>query len=107
VLEDRHDVTPCSNAKDALDLVRQAPPRFDAILCDLSMPGLDGVAFFEETKRLGLSDRFILMTGGSFTPRTTEFLASVQCARIAKPFTPDQLDAVLRKVTSGVATPRG
>ena len=51
-------------------------------------------------RRLGVSDRFVLMTGGAFTPRTTKFLASVQCARIAKPFTPDQLEAVLQKVTS-------
>lgn len=100
VLEDTHDVTPCSNANEALQLVAKDPHRFDAVLCDLSMPGLDGVAFFEEMRRLGVADRFVLMTGGAFTPRTTTFLAGVQCARIAKPFTPDQLEAVLQKVTS-------
>lgn len=106
VLEDAHDVTSSSNANEALELVKKDPRRFDAVLCDLSMPGLDGVAFFEEMRRLGVSDRFVLMTGGAFTPRTTAFLTTVRCARIAKPFTPDQLEAVLRKVTSGVATPR-
>jgi signal transduction histidine kinase len=111
VLEDMHDVTPCSNAKEALELVRKDPFAFDAVLCDLSMPQFDGAAFYEEMKRLGAADRFVLMTGGAYTSRTTAFLANAQCARIEKPFTPDQLDAVLAKVTAKLtrddAAPRG
>lgn len=71
------------------------------------MPGTDGVAFYETMKRLQVHDRFVLMTGGAFTPRATSFLSSVQCAHIAKLFTPDQLEAVLQKVTRGAAKPRG
>jgi signal transduction histidine kinase/CheY-like chemotaxis protein len=106
VLEDTHDVTPVSNAQDALELLDADPQRFDAVLCDLSMPVIDGVAFYEHMKRLGISDRFVLMTGGAYTPRATTFLATVQCARIAKPFTPAQLTAVLARVTNDAAAPR-
>lgn len=105
VLENTHAVTPCSTAQEGLGLVNADPYRFDVVLCDLSMPGTDGIAFYEEMKRLGVNDRFVLMTGGAYTARTSEFLAKARCAGIQKPFTPDQLEVVLAKLTSGVAKP--
>jgi len=95
VLEDTHDVTICQRSPDALALVRDDPARFDVILCDLSMPEIDGVAFYQRLKELGLDDRFVLMTAGAFSPRGEAFLREAPCRQIAKPFTPDTLLALL------------
>ena len=95
VLEDAHDVTICLRSADALALVRGDPTRFDVILCDLSMPDIDGVAFYQQLQELGLADRFVLMTAGAFSPRGEAFLREATCRQIAKPFTPDTLLALL------------
>jgi two-component system, NtrC family, sensor kinase len=100
VLEDTHDVVVCSRSREALELVRAAPRRFDAILCDLSMPGIDGVAFHGHLEAIGVADRFVLMTAGAFTPHGEAFLRSARCRRIAKPFTPESLFSVLAAVSA-------
>ncbi|MDF2697816.1 MAG: Histidine kinase [Labilithrix sp.] len=99
LLEDAHDVVVCSRSRDALDLVRKDPRRFDAILCDLSMPEIDGVAFYGQLEAIGVADRFVLMTAGAFTPHGEAFLRGARW-RIAKPFTPEKLFSVLAGVTA-------
>ncbi len=99
VLEDTHDVVVSNRSPEALELVRANPQRFGAILCDLSMPEIDGVAFYGHMETLGLASRFILMTAGAFTPQGEEFLRQAKCRRIGKPFTLDKLLSVLSAVT--------
>lgn len=97
VLEDTHDVVVCLRSADALAMVREDPKRFDAILCDLSMPDIDGVAFYGHMEQLKVADRFVLMTAGAFTPRGEGFLREAKCRSIGKPFTFDKLLSVLSK----------
>jgi two-component system, NtrC family, sensor kinase len=95
LLEDAHDVVVAARSRDALELVRADPKRFDAVLCDLSMPEIDGVAFYGHMEALGVAKRFVLMTAGAFTPHGEAFIRQARCLRIAKPFTPDKLFSVL------------
>jgi DNA-binding NtrC family response regulator len=81
-----HDVEARSSGREALALLEEDPTRFDAVICDLAMPEIDGVAFYERMLAFGIVDRFILMTGGAYTPRTAEFLARKTCRSVAKPF---------------------
>ena len=97
VLEDSHDVVVCQRSTEALELVRADPRRFEAVLCDLSMPEIDGVAFYRHMEALGISDRFVLMTAGAFTPHGEAFLREGRCRSIGKPFTLDKLLAILSK----------
>jgi signal transduction histidine kinase/ActR/RegA family two-component response regulator len=97
VLEDTHDVVVCLRSVEALATVRANPKRFDAILCDLSMPEIDGVAFYRHMEELKVADRFVLMTAGAFTPRGETFLREAKCRSIGKPFTVDKLLSVLSK----------
>ena len=99
VLKDMHEVVVADRSTRALELLQEDPKRFDVVLCDLSMPGLDGVALYEEVEKLGIASRFVLMTAGAFTSRADEFLARAKCKRIGKPFTLDKLIAVLESVT--------
>jgi signal transduction histidine kinase len=99
VLEDSHEVVVCHRASDALELVRAKPARFDAVLCDLSMPDVDGAAFYRQMEALGIADRFILMTAGAFTAAGEELLRDARCRRINKPFTFERLIDVLAAAT--------
>lgn len=99
LLEDAHDVTVSGDSTNALEIVRADPKRFDVVLCDLSMPGIDGVALFRHMEALGIADRFVLMTAGAFTPHGEEFLRQAKCKRIGKPFTYEKLVAVLDAVS--------
>lgn len=98
-LEDAHLVETRTKAAEALELLRADPQRFDVVLCDLAMPGMDGVTFYERMLEMGVGDRFILMTGGAFTARASDFMRSGVCPCIGKPFLLERLLALLDDVT--------
>ena len=66
----------------------EADPGFDAVVCDLMMPGVDGVEVFERARRAHpeLAERFVFTTGGAFTRRARSFLDTVQNPCVEKPF---------------------
>jgi CheY-like chemotaxis protein len=71
---------------------------YDAILCDLAMPGLDGFALFERlrARRSPLAQRFVLVTGGAVRPDLPDAFGGQGPPYLKKPFDSDALGAVLR-----------
>lgn len=100
-LGDDHDVETSTSAAAALELLAArasgAQP-FDVVLCDLAMPEIDGVTFYERMQAMGIGDRFVLMTGGAFAPRAASFVESRACPTISKPFLLERLLALLDRV---------
>ncbi len=86
LLADDFDVEVATNAPQALELLLGGAA-FDVLLCDLLMPGMSGVDLYREiaARRPGVEERIIFMTGGAFTLRSAEFLASVPNERLEKP----------------------
>jgi CheY-like chemotaxis protein len=73
--------------------------RFDAILCDLMMPMMSGMDVYQAIVATDPEQarRIVFMTGGAFSPRVLEFLASVPNARVEKPLERASLrEAILR-----------
>jgi signal transduction histidine kinase len=65
MLSDRHDVLTFSDPLDGMRcLIEREPP--DAILCDINMPGMNGLDLYREVARIRpfLAPRFIFLTGG-------------------------------------------
>lgn len=90
-------VTQACDGRDALDLLRAAPDRFDAVLMDVQMPVMDG---YEATRRIRalplLADLpVIALTAGAFKPQQDAALAVGMNAFVAKPFeVPDLIAAI-------------
>jgi PAS domain S-box-containing protein len=81
----RHDVTLAASGRNALELLRERD--FDVVLCDLMMPGVDGVELYRTLNAMAhpARDNIIFMTGGAFTERTRNFLSSIKNPTLDKP----------------------
>jgi PAS domain S-box-containing protein len=86
-----YDVTVANSGRDAIDALKGNS--FDLVLCDLMMPEMSGEDVYREAKRIcpQLARRFVFLTGGAFTHRGRQFLASVPAPVLEKPFRIDQL----------------
>ncbi len=75
---------------------------FDAVICDLKMPRLDGKAFYRmlEAAAPGLAKRVIFVTGDVAGTDAEEFLEESGCRWLAKPF---RLGDLLRAVRDTLA----
>ena len=92
---DGYTVAGVLRASQALEELQREP--FDFILCDMRMPDMDGISFYQQLKR-DLPDglvRFILMTGDTSNIQAEQFLTQHQLAVLRKPFTRHELLAVL------------
>jgi DNA-binding NtrC family response regulator len=56
-----HEVSVSDNAARGLELARTE--RFDLILCDVVMPGSDGIALLEDLKNMDVSSPIVMMSG--------------------------------------------
>jgi PAS domain S-box-containing protein len=90
-----HRVVSVHSAAEAL--ARLAAEPFDAVLCDLMMPEMTGMAFHARllAEAPATAARMVFLTGGAFTPDAVEFLERVPNHRLEKPFTVVELRAAL------------
>jgi PAS domain S-box-containing protein len=93
-----HEVTAVTAARDALALIDDGH-RFDVILCDLMMPEMSGMDFHGELDRRfpDLARRLVFISGGAFTPAAHAYLDEVPNERLAKPFRPEQIRALVQR----------
>lgn len=92
-----YEVETANDGSTALDLLRST--RYDAIVMDLRMPGLDGPALYARLQDLypQLQERVLFMTGDSVSEDSRDFLKRTGRPVIAKPFTSEALLHAVRK----------
>jgi len=97
LLSREHDVVVVHSGEAALAAI-DSPRPFDAILCDLMMPGMTGMELHDVlAQRLpALAERMVFITGGAFTQAAEAFLDRVASRRMDKPFDPRALQALVR-----------
>ena len=84
-----YEVTAVNNGRDALRALGEGS--FDAVVLDLKMPGMDGIATLEEIQQLGLFAQTIILTGHG-TDETAEKARSMGAHDfLHKPFDLDEL----------------
>ena len=70
---------------------------FDLILCDIRMPGMDGLAFLKEIKDRGIESTIIMMSAYGTVDTALEAMKLGAYDYISKPFKPDEVILTLRK----------
>jgi len=105
LLSGRYRVTTVDGVRAALAALNQAQD-FDAILCDLMMPGESGMDFFGVVRRLypDLLGRLAFITGGAVTPDTSKFLETSARPVLNKPFNAQSLATFVEQVIEAPAT---
>jgi DNA-binding NtrC family response regulator len=98
ILSREHEVQVADRARTALDRIANGD-RYDLVLCDLMMPDVSGMAFYDEVGILdpALRDRIVFVTGGAFTEAARAFLDRVSNLRLEKPVDPTVLRDTVRQ----------
>ncbi|MDP2305838.1 MAG: PAS domain S-box protein [Pseudomonadota bacterium] len=91
-LSTEHDVVTAGGGPEALAILGQ-DVKFDAVLCDLMMPGVDGIAVhrFLLEHAPSLAARTVFATGGAFTTRAAGYVARRRVPVLLKPFSAEEV----------------
>ncbi len=87
-----------SDGKLALEKMNKT--LFDFILCDIKMPGMDGITLYQQLKGTGSPylDKIIFITGDTVNHETQEFLKSIKNPLLGKPFGLDDVKETIRRL---------
>lgn len=84
----------------------QAGAEYDAIVCDIYMPGISGMQFYEEVARLSqkVASRIIFVSGSPSAPEVEEFLRRTGNSCLPKPI---EREALRRAVLDAAREKKG
>jgi CheY-like chemotaxis protein len=89
-LEDsNHRVTTAFSGQSALDLVRVK--RFDLVITDLQMPGIDGITLLRSAKEIRPNTKVIIMTGSVLSASARRLISREADGFLDKPFSLEEL----------------
>lgn len=88
------EVFQASDGAEALDVLRSVPS-IGLIMCDINMPGMDGMQFLEQKLKdgLALDTPVVMITTEANEVLVRRVIAAGARGYICKPFTPDQVKA--------------
>lgn len=94
-----HDVIAMESAIEALQHLDDVRECYDWVICDVMMPAMTGMEFFEtiRARGTGFEKKIILMTGGAFTPKVRSWMETLSNPKLEKPFRMKQLKELLAR----------
>ncbi len=93
-----HQVFEAKDGRKAFDFIDEAIDMIDLIICDWNMPEMSGVELLRQFRSVNFETPFLMITGRSDKESVMEAKLSGVSGYIAKPFSPDQLEAKIRSI---------
>lgn len=92
-----YDVTSALSGPEALELISAAGRAPDAIITDVFMPGMDGLALMREIKELRIGSAVIMLTGYGTVESAVEALRLGAADYLTKPVVEDELRLAIER----------
>ncbi len=99
-IEDGFQVKCAENAKAALNILETG--KFDIILADIKMPGMDGLEMHRRIKMLNPEAIVIIMTAFASVESAVQALKDGAYDYVTKPFDPDDLSHLIRNAANQI-----
>ena len=97
------EVEKCSDACQGLTLAKQND--YSAILLDIKMPTMDGIAFLEALRKQKADVPVVLMTGYPSIPNAASAIRLGASDYVTKPFTPEEITQAVHRLLHHDTTP--
>lgn len=84
--EEGHTVHTAPNGEEALNIIQKNPSILDVVICDLIMPGIDGIKTIEEINKIHYDSTKIILTGYGTLESSIKAIEAGIDGFITKPF---------------------
>ncbi|MBT8342154.1 MAG: response regulator [Desulfatitalea sp.] len=97
--KENHRVTRATSGSEALE--KMGRERFDLVISDIVMPGMNGLAFLKSFKAKWPDTKAVMMTAYAATDTAVKAIRLGALDYLPKPFTPDELRQLIHQVVDG------
>ena len=98
LLSDRYECHTASMAEEALQYLEVE--EYDAVLTDISMPGLNGVELLKRVQQRDAATPVILISGKGTEEDSQSLLGLGAFAYVTKPFTLDEIELLVERAVA-------
>ncbi len=98
LLTEGHNVIDVSDGTAAADELRSGARRFDLLIADVDMPGLDGISVAKQARVVSTNIAVILISAHEAQLGRASEIAGPKVETLSKPFPLDSLRAAVTKV---------
>ena len=98
LMEDGYEAVAVEDGQKAIEIVRSQP--FNVVLCDLKMPGMDGIETMQKIKEINKDLPVIIITAYATVNTAVESMKQGAYDYIVKPFDPEEVSHLIRKIIS-------
>jgi two-component system chemotaxis response regulator CheY len=91
-----HSVVEAATGSQAVDMYKESKP--DAVLLDITMPDMDGMAALKEIRKLDPNAKVAMVTAMGQQSIVMEALKAGAQDFVVKPFEPDRILAAIKKL---------
>ena len=95
-LTENYDIVTAVNGEDALN--KFEVDKFEVVLLDMKLPGLDGLEILEKIKKKDKEVKVVIITGYGSVETAVETMKLGAIDYLRKPFTPDEIKEVVNEV---------
>ena len=100
-----YSVDVAGNGLEGLEKLTQF--EYDACFSDITMPNLNGIQMYKlvKEKHPHKADCMVFTTGDMLNPEVKEFVHSISSRFLAKPFLPDELLSMIKRIVEANSIP--
>ena len=98
LVEDGYDVVLAADGEEALKICGQPDAEIDAVILDITLPGMDGMETFDRLKEIDDQIKVVIATGDPYRQAVHDLMRRGAAGMLSKPFQPQHLSEVIKQV---------
>ena len=97
LVEEGYEVVSAAG-EEALNICSQPGAKIDAVILDMTLPGMDGMETFDRLKEIDNQMKVVIATGDPYRQSVHDLMRRGAAGMLSKPFRPQHLSEVIKQV---------
>ena len=98
LVQDGYEVVAAADGEEALEICSRPGAGIDAVILDITLPGIDGMETFDRLKEIDDQMKVVIATGDPYRQSVHDLMRRGAAGMLSKPFRPQHLSEVIKQV---------
>ena len=98
LVQEGYEVVTAANGEEALEICSRPEAEIDAVILDMTMPGIDGMETFDRLREIDDQMKVVIATGDPYRQAVHDLMRRGAAGMLSKPFRPQHLTEIIKQV---------
>jgi DNA-binding NtrC family response regulator len=98
LVQEGYEVVAAADGEEALKICSRPGAEIDAVILDMTLPGIDGVETFDRLRQIDDQMKVVIATGDPYRQSVHDLMRRGAAGMLSKPFRPQHLSEVIKQL---------